>query len=220
VDIELIEGETTELQARSVMVESSCAKVRPGQPNFCLGEKGVSLYVPEEPYPFIESVSDIPILFIDEGTPVLVGIEGSRDIVYQVPSILRDKTLAVGYVKMTPVPQHRPGQITDLVRVDSASAPVSGHSLDINLERSTLMPLFAGSYRLDQFLSVTMGDTNTRQNLSRAFNIEVGKTIEIEFPVSWSEKKFAMLKKKHPHGDEGKAGELGTYKHARRMRML
>jgi len=220
VDIELIEGETTELQARSVMVESSCTKVRPGEPNFCLGEKGVSLYVPEEPYPFIESVSDIPILFIDEGTPVLVGIEGSRDIVYQVPSILRDKTLAVGYVKMIPIPQHRPGQITDLVRVDSTSAPVSGHSLDLNLEHSTLMPLFAGSYRLDQFLSITMGDTSTRQNLSRAFNIEVGKTIEMEFPVSWSEKKFAMLKKKHPHGDEGKTGELGTYKHARRMRML
>ena len=220
VDIDLVEGETKELQARSVTVDSGCAKVHPGEANSCLGEKGVSLYVPEEPYPFIESVTDIPILFIDEDTPVLVGIEGSRDIVYEVPATVRDKTLAVGYAKMIPVAQHRPGQITDLVRVDSTGAPVSGHTLDINLERNTVMPLFAGNYKLDQFLSVTSGENSSRQNTSRNFTIETGKTIEIEFPVSWSEKKFSTMKKKHPHGGEGKPGDVGAYKHDKPMRML
>lgn len=193
VDVTLTEGEATELQARSITVDSGCDVKKELQ---CLGDHGISLYVPEEPYPFIESVSDIPVLFIDQGQPVMLGIEGSRDILYEIPANVRDRTLHLGYAKLVPQPQHRPGQVTDLARVEAAATPMTGHTLDVNLEKPTVMPLLAGTYRLENFVSATTSDGN-RASSQRGFTIEPGRTVELEFPAYFTEKKYAVWRQKH-----------------------
>ena len=218
--MQLAEGEKKDLQTRSITVDSGCQKILPSAVNPCLGERSVSLYAPDEPYPFIESVSDIPILFIDQDTPIFVGVDGSRDILYEVPATVRDKSLSLGYMKLSPLPQHRPGQITDLVRVDTITAPFTGHTLDINLERSTVMPLIVGSYRLDHYITVMAGESSTRQSSTRHFQIEAGKTFETEFPVFVSEKKYLAFKKKHPPAADIKASEATPPKQPLRVKPI
>jgi hypothetical protein len=209
VDINPTEGEKIELNARSVTVDLGCA----ADDLSCKGERDISLSLAGEPYPFVESVSDIPILFIDEGTPVLVGVGGSRDIAYEVPANVRDKTLQVGYAKLVPQPQHRPGSQTDFARVDATGAPLSGHTLDIILERQTLMPLIAGNYTLNHYVSGTSPEAG-RQNHNVNFHVEPGKTQTLEFPVFLSEKKFAAWKKAHHYKGEpdAKPSNFGIYK--------
>ncbi len=216
VEVKFEEGQVVELKARSVTIDGMC-----GPDSACLGGRAVSLYLPEEPYPFMESVSDIPILFIDQDMPVLVGIEGSRDIVYTIPANVRDKTLQLGFARIVPDPQHRPGQLTDLLRVEALNVPATGHTLDVNLERPTLMPLIAGTYQLDHFLSMASSDAD-RRNTARNFVIEPGKTVDLELPVFLSEKKFNALKKKHPASasENGKPVEFGNYENGRRTREL
>lgn len=210
VDVPLVEGESTELKARSITVDSGCLPLD----MTCLGDKDVSLYLPEEPYPFIESVSDIPVLFIDRGLPVLIGIEGSRDILYEVPADVRDKAVRLGYVRLIPEPQHRPGQITDLVRVEGIQAPFSGHTLDIVLEKTTVMPLIAGTYHMAHFISATTADVD-RRNASRLFTVDAGATVDVAFPVFFSEKKFAAFRRKvaaDASSEQVKSLDMGTYK--------
>jgi hypothetical protein len=190
-EITLVEGEMQELKARSVTVDTGCGAFDWE----CLGNKDVSLYLAEETYPFVESVSDIPIVFIDRGKGVLVGIAGSRDILYELPVAARDKTLELGYVALTPEPQHKAGQMTDLVRVQSIGTPFSGHTLDVNLEKPTLMPLVSGMFHLDHFLTNTSVEGDRRQQ-SRAFVIEPGRTTDVTFPVFFSEKRLATYKKR------------------------
>ena len=216
----LVEGERKDLETRSITVQSGCDRSDLSTAVTCLGDRGVSLYAPDEPYPFMESVSDIPILFIDQATPVLVGIDGSRDILFEVPAAVRDKNLTLGYLRLNPIPTHRPSQITDLVRVDVASSPLTGHSLDVNLEKPSVMPLIAGVYRLDHFVTVTVGDNSTRQNTSKLIQIEPGRTIEAEFPVYISEKKYAAYRKKHTQQLDLKAVEAQSTKGAFKVRSM
>lgn len=192
IEIELAEGAELELMARSVRVDLGCPPTEP----VCLGDKAVSLYRAEEPYPFVESVSDIPIIYIEEQVPILVGVEGSRDITYELATKERDKRLAVGFVKLLPQPMHRSSQVTDLVRVEANGAPLAGHTLDINLEKPTLMPLVAGHYTLAHHFSMASAESE-RRHVSQSFSIEPGKTIEIEIPVFFNEKRFAAWKKKN-----------------------
>jgi hypothetical protein len=218
VEVVLEEGKQVELKTRSVTIDSLCSQ----DPNAsCLGNRAVSLYLPEEPYPFMESVSDIPILFIDQNMPVLVGVEGSRDIVYTIPANVRDKTLQLGYAHIVPEAQHKPGQLTDLLRVEALNAPASGHTLDVSLERPTLMPLISGTYQLDHFLTFASSDAD-RRGTERNFVIEPGKTVELELTVYLSEKKYQALKKKQATAaaENVKSVEFGNYKHAPRTREL
>ncbi len=211
VEINPAEGQALELNARSVSVDLGC----PTEELSCKGDRDISLSLTDEPYPFVESVSDIPILFIDEGTPVLVGVGGSRDIAYEVPASVRDKTLSVGYVKLVPVPVHRPGQQTDFARVDALGAPLAGHTLDIILERPTLMPLIAGAYQLTHFVSGNAPEAG-RQNHNLNFHVDPGKTVTLEFPVYLSEKKFAAWKKAHHYkaDPDAKPSNVGIYRKA------
>lgn len=206
VDVDLVEGAEIELKARSVTVDSGC----PTGDFACLGNRGINLSLPDEPYPFIESVTDIPVLFIDQGRSVLLGIEGSRDISMEIPANVRDKTINLGFVKIIPQPQHKPGQATDLIRVDAMGLPWRGHSLDINIERPTLMPLIAGTYQLEHYISNTAIDGD-RRSVNRTFAIEPGKTLEMEVSVFLNEKRWTAYRKKHlpalPPGTEDKEVE-------------
>ena len=202
VEITPTEGQLLELTARSVTVDLGCAV---GEMN-CLGDKDISLSLPGEPYPFVESVTDIPVLFIDQGQPVQVGVGGSRDIAFEIPANVHDKTLQVGYAKIIPVPQHRPGQVTDFLRVDTTGAPFSGHTLDIILEHQTMMPLIAGNYVLTHFISATSAD-GARNTHAQPFHIDPGKTVELEVPVYFSEKRYSLYKRRR---DEKAGGESAT----------
>jgi hypothetical protein len=201
LDVTFVEGETLELKARSVTVDSHC----PAGDTACLGERAVSLSLPNEPYPFLESVSDVPILFIDEDQKIQVGVEGSRDIAYEVADHVVDKKLELGFVHLVPQPVFRPGQVTDLTRVDAAGAPLSGHTLDLNLEKPTRMPLVAGTYTLSQFVTITTIEGERRNN-TRTFTVEPGKTLELEFPVFLSERKWSAMRKSRPVPVEGPDG--------------
>ena len=220
VEVSLAEGERRDLETRSITVKSGCDRSDLNAAVTCLGDRGVSLYAPDEPYPFMESVSDIPILFIDQATPVLVGVDGSRDILYEVPASVRDKSLTLGYLKLNPIPSHRPSQITDLVRVDVTAPPLSGHSLDVNLEKPSVMPLVVGTYRLDHFVTLTVGENSTRQSTSKQFQIEAGKTIEAEFPVYVSEKKYATYKKKQLQQQDTRSIEAQSTKNMFKLRSI
>lgn len=191
ISIDLVEGSDVELKANSVKIAVTCTDT----PSYCESEKNVALYRSEEPYPFVESISDIPIIYIEEPNPILVGIEGSRDITYQLPKNERNKRLSIGFAKIIPEPIQRTSQVTDLVRIEASGHPLSGNSLDISLEKPTVMPLIAGHYTLAHHLSLTQAD-GERRRTSQNFLIEPGKTFEITIPVFLNEKRFSAWKKK------------------------
>lgn len=192
LNLPIIEDQVIDLEARSVTVDSVCPKDDIG----CFGSHSISLYEPDEPYPFVETISDIPILFIDQGKPILIGVEGSRDITYEANTNTRDRIIKLGYLKLEPQSQHRSGYTTDLVRVNTLGPPYHGHSLDINLEESTMMPLIEGTYRFENFVA---GPEGERRNLDRTIVIEAGKTTVISFPVFVTEKKWlSQMKGSHP----------------------
>lgn len=195
VEVTLTEGETSELKAHSVLIDLGCAH----DDTACLGGKDVSLYRQDEPYPFLESISDIPIIFIDEGKPIMVGVEGSRDITYQLASKDRDRKLTLGYAQIIPQPTHRTAQLTDLVRINTTGEPFASHTLDLNLEKPNLVPLIAGRYQLEHFFSHTSVEGD-RRTLQQNLLIEPGKTTSVEVPVYFSEKRFAAYKRKLDKG--------------------
>lgn len=190
-EYELVEGQSLEVPVNSIMVHNRCKQDEIS----CEGGRTITLSFPEETYPFIESVTDIPVLYIDNGTPVHVGIEGSRDVVYEIKGDNRNQQLYTGLVRLVPVIQFKQGQTTDLVRVDGIEPLTKGHTLDLSLEEPTLMPLIAGSYHLAQFLSSSTSEGDRRQN-DRRINIQKGDLQEIEFPVYLSEKKWQLFRKK------------------------
>jgi hypothetical protein len=191
VDVQIKEGETLELEAQSIEVMLGCADGDWG----CLGGKDISLYIDGQPYPFVESVSDIPILYIKQTQPIWIGVGGSRDIRYQLPANKRDHLLKLGYAEVIPQPTYKAGQVTDLVRVEAGGAPLKGESLDINLETKVKLPLIEGRYNLSHYLTMT-GSDGDRRKTPREFFIHAGQTVTLEIPVFFNEKKFAAYKKR------------------------
>jgi hypothetical protein len=190
-EYDLVEGQSLEIPVKSITVHNRCKQ----EEIACEGGRSITLSFPEETYPFIESVTDIPILYIDNGRPVQVGIEGSRDVVYEIKSDSRNKQLYTGLVRLIPVIQFKQGQVTDLVRVDGIEPNTKGHTLDLNLEEPTLMPLIAGTYTLAQFIGSSTSEGDRRQS-DRRLVIQKGDMQEIEFPVYLSEKKWQLHRKK------------------------
>jgi hypothetical protein len=191
VEYELIEGQRLDVPVNSVTVHNHC----PPDKTLCEGGRTVTLTFPEETYPFIESVTDIPILYINTGAPIFVGVEGSRDILYGIKGDARDHQLYTGLVTLTPSIQFKPGQNTDLVRVDGIEPISLGHTLDLNLEAETTLPLISGTYNLAHFTSSSINEGDRKQ-LDRKIVVARGQDIEIEFPVFLSEKKWQLHKKK------------------------
>lgn len=190
-DYELIEGQSLEIPVNSVTVQNRCTS----EQMICEGGRTITLSFPEETYPFIESVTDIPVLYIDTGTPILVGVEGSRDILYEIKGDHRNKKLETGLLRLTPVIQFKAGQTTDLARVEGIEPFSRGNTLDISLEQETTLALIAGTYKFAQFFSssTTEGD---RRLSDRSVTIVKGEQLEITFPVFLSEKKYQIFRKK------------------------
>jgi hypothetical protein len=183
----LVEGELTERKARSVLVDLDCSAWDWN----CLGSREIFLYESDKPYPFAEGTSDVPILFFEDD--VWLSIQGSRDIRYKIPPQTQDSTLKVGFLKLIPRQLHRPGQVTDLSRIEAAGAPLTGHSLDLPVDTEVLMPLVVGRYYLTQYTAMATADWDRRTN-RLPISISPQDTVEIPYYVYVSEKKLKQIR--------------------------
>ncbi len=183
----LTEAQLTEKKVRSVLVDLDCS---PWDWN-CLGSREIFLYENEKSYPFSEGTSDVPLLFFED--EVWLSVQGSRDIRYKIPTHTQDVSLKVGFIKLIPRQLHRPGQVTDLSRIEAAGAPLMGHSLDLPVEGEVLMPLIVGRYHLVQFTALATADWDRRVS-RQAIQISAQETIEIPYYVYVSEKKLKQIR--------------------------
>ena len=185
--IDLVSGKSTILQASSLIVHYDCS---PWEWT-CLGGRQIYLYEDDKPYPFAKGVTDVPILYLN--TDVSISIEGSRDIRFQLPKKTHIE-LSIGKIRFIPKPVYRPGQMTDLVRVEAHSPATSGHTLDIQFDRITTMPLIIGPYEFAQYISSTNLD-GQRHRTVKIVNVHKNQILDVDFHIITSEKKTVALRK-------------------------
>jgi hypothetical protein len=179
------EGESLKIHARNVQVDLGCD----AEDWACLGSRKVRLFEKGKNFHFAESQTDVPILFLEKD--VSVGVEGSRNIKQNL-SAADDQRLKVGFLEVTPTPTFKPGVLTDLMRVETKSpSSLSGASLDMVLDKQTLMPLFVGLYNLSQFSFITAD--GSRRKSPQSFYISPGKTVKLEVNTYVTEKKMSAI---------------------------
>jgi hypothetical protein len=181
---EVEEGDHLKVHARNVLVDLGCEQ----DDWACLGSRKIRLFEKGKNYHFAESQTDIPILFFEKD--VSLGVEGSRNIKFNLSSA-DDQRLKVGYLEVNPTPARKPGVLTDLMRVEPKNPGLIGSSLDMVLDKQTVMPLITGLYNLSQF-SFFSSD-GSRRKTSQSFYISPGKTVKLDVNTYLSEKKISAL---------------------------
>jgi hypothetical protein len=181
---DITEGENFNLHARNVVVDLGCEK----DDWACLGSRKVRLFEKEKNYHFAESQTDVPVLFFEND--VALGIEGSRNIRLNLNKS-DDQHVKLGFLEVIPTPTHKPGILTDLMRVEPSGNSMVGASLDMTLDKPTVMPLIAGSYRLSQFTFFTLD--GSRRKTSQNIYIGPGQRLRIEIQTFLSEKRMAAI---------------------------
>jgi len=190
-------NEVKTLRLRSVEIDFGCEKVDPK----CSGRGEIMLYMGNEHFPFLESVSDIPVLFY--GDHVKVGISGSRDIRYGLAPGQKSTYLKTGKVTLKPNIINKSQSVTDLVRFEAAGSPSVGFTLDIlPTWKPFTMNFIAGRYRFVQSSS-KYGSDGERSIKSQTYLIQPNSHIEIEFPYWVSESQYEKLLKIKPKTDNG-----------------
>jgi hypothetical protein len=200
---EVLESQDLEMQTRSVRVEIDCS---PWEWT-CLGSRKVYLYRKDDAYPFAVGATDVPLLFLQPD--VWLGLEGSRDIRFQIPESPRSVVLKAGKLELIPDVTTKPGQVTDLVRVEAISSNTSGNTLDLSLEDPSVVPLIEGRYRLSNYVSSQNID-GARRKTEKIMQVSPGKTSTDRFPVILSEKRFQQFsaRKASASGVSGRGGHL------------
>jgi hypothetical protein len=194
---EILVGETKSIKLRSIEIDWGCEQ---GDAK-CVGRGEIMLYKDEDHFPFIESISDIPVLF--HGDNVKVGISGSRDIRYNITPGEPITVLKTGKVLLKPIIQKRTQFITDLIRFEAAGPPSVGVSLDIlPTWKPYLMTFIAGRYKFVQS-ATKYGSDGERTARSQIYQIHPGSLIEIEFPYLVSESQYEKLVKSQPKSNKG-----------------
>jgi len=173
-------GEQKKIELQTVFVESGCAS----WDLECAGQRKVQLYDEGSAYPFLDSVSDVPIMY--QGDSVLLGVEGARGLLYRLPKKEPHLQLKMGKLKVIPQPLFQLGYMTDLLRLEPGQSTVqSGVSHDISYEKPTTFSLIVGTYRLARY---TNGPNNFRasleQNLTVLFGKETVKVMPYYLPLS------------------------------------
>lgn len=181
-DIE--EAETIKIHARNVQVDLGCAQ----DDWSCLGSKKIRLFEKGKNYHFAESQTDVPILFLEKD--VSLGIEGSRNIKQNL-SAADDQRFKVGFLEVNPTPSFKPGVLTDLMRVEPKNNGMTGASLDMVLDKQTVMPLITGLYHLSQYSFMT--NDGSRKKNSQSVYISPGKTAKLDVNTYLTEKKMSAL---------------------------
>jgi hypothetical protein len=212
VDIIPEEGKLIELNLRSLKIELGCS---PWEWT-CLGSQVVQLFDGEQHYPYMEAPTDVQILFLE--ADVYAGLLTSSGLRYKLPPDTQNFRLQAGKVKLVPKPVYRPGQITDLVRIESSNKLVSGHSRDIAAFGPTSVLLIAGEYRLAQYHSSTTVE-GERSMKTVDFVATPGETITIEFPFYVTEhslKKISLANARHD--ESGTTARAGIFRKVKRAR--
>jgi hypothetical protein len=187
-EVELIEGQSQEVVARSIQIDNSCHDADWN----CLGSKTVYLYSGEEEHPYTEGVTDVPVLFFKKD--IWASVQGSRDVKARIPDNQQDTRLKIGFVKINPQPHHVSGQISDLARVEAQGTQMTGNTLDLPFDKPTEIPLIAGLYNFVHYVSYSHGDKDRRKE-QRQFYITPGKTVELTYNSYISEKQFGLYQK-------------------------
>jgi hypothetical protein len=190
LDVELSDGEPNEIKLRSLEVDLGCS---PWEWT-CLGSQAVQLFEGDQHYPFLEMVTDVPILYPDGD--ISAGLLASSGIRHKLDPQANVSRLKAGRVKLIPKPIHRPGQITDLVRIETNDKSMIGHSRDIPFNEPTAIVLFAGEYRLAQYQSSTAVE-GERGVKSTEFTVVPGETTTLEFPFLVSERAIKKILSEH-----------------------
>jgi hypothetical protein len=181
---EVAEGEHLKIHARNVTVDLGCAN----DDWACLGSKKIRLFEKDKNYHFAESQTDMPILFFEKD--VAIGVEGSRNIKLNLSSA-DDQKVKVGFLEVTSTPVHKPGILTDLMRIEPQSSGLFGASLDMVLDKPTVMPLFAGQYHLAQYTFFT--SDGSRRKTTQSLYISPGQRVKIDIQTFLSEKRMAII---------------------------
>ena len=195
IDVIAKESETIKIHAKNVLVSLGCDL----EDWVCLGSRKIRLFERGKSFPFAESVTDVPILYFGEN--ISVGIEGSRNIKFEL-SGADDQRLKVGYIEISPTPTHKAGALTDLVRIESSQSQISGVSLDLSLDKPSILPLLTGQYQLAQFTFLS-GD-GSRRKTTNAITVGHGQKIKIPISTYLSEKRMAALEPSRLPPDEKK----------------
>jgi hypothetical protein len=148
-----------------------------------LFEKGKS-------FPFSESVTDVPVLYFTSFSP-LIGVEGSRDIKKQLNE-QSSQDLYVGYLEITPSVKFKPGLLTDLIRIEPNSSSFFGNSLDVQLDKTSTIPLLTGNYDLAQY-TYSISDGVRKKSVTRV-SIVHGQTVSNVTDTYVTEKRLQQLK--------------------------
>ncbi len=196
IEVSVKEGEVLTLKTKNVIVDLGCNDNDWG----CLGTRKVSLFEKDKSYPFAQSVTDVPILYF--GNQPMVGIEGSRNIKYEL-SNLDDQRMHVGFLEILPTPSHKPGTLTDLVRVEGHGMHLSGSSLDLQLDKPTIMPLIVGQYSLSQYTYFSAD--GSRRRSSQSFVIHKGDRISLSISTFVTEKKLSQIEQESTNASPEKS---------------
>lgn len=178
------EGENIKLKAKNVTVELGCD----AEDWSCLGSRKVRVFEHGKSNYFAESVSDAPLLYF--GDNVAVGIEGSRNVKYGIGAA-DDQVIKVGYIEIVPTPIHKPGMLTDLVRLESAQSQIVGATLDLPLDKSSVLPVPVGRYILAQYTFFAADGGRRKSSLS----VSVGHGERIKLPITTflTEKRMSLI---------------------------
>lgn len=196
--LQLQSGEKHVHPLNTIWVESGCAT----WDLECAGQRKIYLYEVGSAYPFLESISDVPILY--EGEDLLLGLEGSRGIQYRLPKQPHAR-VKIGKVKVIPQPVYQPGYSTDLLRLEATQSTQLGVSHDISFEKPTVFTLLVGNYRLMRYTNAPNNQRNASDfTVSVQFAKETVKIVPFYLPLpkyQKMQKKFEEWTTPHPHID-------------------
>lgn len=187
--VEIYENTLTKIPLKSVKISIDCA---PWEWE-CLGKGEIMLYRKGENYPFMESISDIPILYL--GSDIQVGIAGSRDIRVNIPAMKNNVVFATGTLILEPELIPSKAYITDLVRLAAIQHPITGKTLDISKLHPTKMRLVAGRYKIE-FYQSSLGTNEERWHTRKSIVISENNITKIKIPFHVKEKNYNKLVKK------------------------
>ncbi len=179
--IQVEANSVTNIQMNSVQVKLDCGYWEWE----CLGKKEVMLYEKGQAYPFLESLSDVPILYMNGiHGEVELSLEDADGLRYQLPSHKKNLILSTSRVILIPTPTYKPAFFTDLVRMEGLHAPFLGASFDIQANRVKTMTLISGDYALAQYLSSRSSEVRTVSKKSLHLQPDSSETLEFEYAVA------------------------------------
>lgn len=212
--LDLVAQQVVEIPTKSILIDSGCSYWEWE----CLGKNEVSLYLPNQQYPFLESISDIPILYVED--KIEVSLESSIGIRYRVPNNTPLARVKIGKIQIIPILTHKPYHVTDLLRLEASSADLLGYSRDIVSDRITTLTVIADTYNLAKYTALLPDGERMAQKQSVV--VKPGEVTTVEVPYFVPESKIRAQGKTLVQKKRGFEKKLTTYdrKHSKHFKPL